>query len=389
MSKERLFTVGITVYNNESYLYEVLDSIFMQTYPNIEIVISDDGSKKFDKDKYEEYIAKHKGENVTNYIICQQQVNVGTVKNANFILSKAKGEYFMFIAADDTFYDKHVLQRFANEFEKKGENCRILSASVAMCTENVNEVLNVAPGYRAIEFIKKSSSEEMFVRLANEYTVPAGGSCYRRKLFEELNNYDEEYKLIEDGPFFIRMARLGYQFYWIDDMVATRHRDGGISHGNRNNGSKTYQKYVEDEMLFFEKEVIPYKERIPSDKFYISMQKYEYLKKQYYDMFIKQQKTFFERIRYLKKQGWLKTILKQSIKNTVRCLYNCLKLVYYNLPKLSIGLVVLFFLARELKIGIALQLGVMSMITVGSWLILKMLSILRYIFAICKRGGRI
>lgn len=49
MSKERLFTVGITVYNNESYLSEVLDSIFMQTYPNIEIVISDDGSKKFDK----------------------------------------------------------------------------------------------------------------------------------------------------------------------------------------------------------------------------------------------------------------------------------------------------------------------------------------------------
>ena len=50
-----LFTVVVLSYNNSKYLEECLDSILMQSYPEIEIIIADDCSKEFDDDKYKAY----------------------------------------------------------------------------------------------------------------------------------------------------------------------------------------------------------------------------------------------------------------------------------------------------------------------------------------------
>ena len=54
-----LFSVIILVYNNSVYLTECIDSILMQTYPNIELIIADDHSLSFDEEYFKDYIQKH------------------------------------------------------------------------------------------------------------------------------------------------------------------------------------------------------------------------------------------------------------------------------------------------------------------------------------------
>ena len=40
------------------FIYEALDSVFKQNYPNIELIVTDDKSKSFDKKTVIDYIEK-------------------------------------------------------------------------------------------------------------------------------------------------------------------------------------------------------------------------------------------------------------------------------------------------------------------------------------------
>ena len=56
--KKPLVSCITTTYKKFDYLYQTLDSVFMQDYPNIEIIIGDDGSPDFPEKKIWKYIKK-------------------------------------------------------------------------------------------------------------------------------------------------------------------------------------------------------------------------------------------------------------------------------------------------------------------------------------------
>lgn len=64
-----LFSVIILTYNNTEYLFGLLDSLFKQTYNNIELIISDDASTSFDMNKIDNYIKSNKKNNIVSYQI--------------------------------------------------------------------------------------------------------------------------------------------------------------------------------------------------------------------------------------------------------------------------------------------------------------------------------
>ena len=64
-----LFTVVVLSYNNSQYIEGCLDSVLLQTYPEIEIIIADDCSKEFDADRYKAYCEKNNKGNINNVIV--------------------------------------------------------------------------------------------------------------------------------------------------------------------------------------------------------------------------------------------------------------------------------------------------------------------------------
>ena len=90
-------SIIMPVYNVEAYLRECLDSILVQTLSDIEIICVDDGSTDSSRDIL--YAYAEKDHRVT--VLCQQNQTAGAARN--YGMSVAKGEYLIFLDADDFF----------------------------------------------------------------------------------------------------------------------------------------------------------------------------------------------------------------------------------------------------------------------------------------------
>jgi len=88
-----LVSVCMPCYNAGKYVAEALDSVLAQTYPNIEIIVVNDGSK----DNSAEVLERYRSSGVK--VIHQE--NRGQCAAANRAFAESRGEYIKFFDADD------------------------------------------------------------------------------------------------------------------------------------------------------------------------------------------------------------------------------------------------------------------------------------------------
>ena len=91
----KLVSIIIPTYNTEMYISSCINSVLNQSYPNIEIIIINDGST----DNTEKEILKFKDSRI-HYI---KQKNQGVSVARNTALKIINGDYFCFLDADDLF----------------------------------------------------------------------------------------------------------------------------------------------------------------------------------------------------------------------------------------------------------------------------------------------
>lgn len=103
-NQEDLVSVIITNYNYGMYLAEAVESIFNQTYKNIELVIINDGSTDNSDSVIKELLRKNPDKNVV-YI---NRENKGVVYTRNEGIEVAKGEYISYLDADDFFNSDYI-----------------------------------------------------------------------------------------------------------------------------------------------------------------------------------------------------------------------------------------------------------------------------------------
>jgi len=112
-SKMPLVSIGVPVFNGENGLGCALDSLLAQDYPNLEIIISDNGSTDATPEICRKYIQKD-----PRVTYCRSEKNLGTIYNFNRVVELASGKYFMWAAHDD----QHELS-FVSACVAKMEQC--------------------------------------------------------------------------------------------------------------------------------------------------------------------------------------------------------------------------------------------------------------------------
>lgn len=245
-----LVTIITPTYKGSETLFGAISSILIQTYTSIEYILIDDGTKGFNKELVENFIEKNKRDNLVKYCVLVNKRNIGTVKTFNNALKISSGEYVFNLADDDEFYDENVLFDWVNEFIKTGES--IITGNRIVYDNSLLNVITKEPNDLDKEFIKNSSPEDLFEKMAG-YNMVFGCSTARKKsLLDSVDGFDERYRIIEDYPSNLRFLRMGIRIHYFDRDVV-KYRLGGISFSER-----VDNRYFRESDKIFKNEIAPY-----------------------------------------------------------------------------------------------------------------------------------
>lgn len=102
-----LITVILPIYNVEDYIEKCVDSVLQQTYPNIEVLLINDGSTDNTRNVLEKY-ASH-----PNCTIIDKE-NSGQCDCRYLGLEKSKGDFLYFMDSDDTLVPDGLEKLYAS-----------------------------------------------------------------------------------------------------------------------------------------------------------------------------------------------------------------------------------------------------------------------------------
>ena len=215
-----LVSIAIPSYNGEKYIAETIQSALNQTYPNIEVVISDDNSKDRTVEIIKEFMAKH--DNVRLEI---QAGNSGPVKNANAAIRMGKGEFFIILDHDDLLPPHHV-ERILKWFTSP--DIALVHCNAMRIDSDGKEVKFVG---RDKEKIKQTKNPLKYLCFNN--TIPSCGAMFRRSAFDAIGGQDESFYYDGEWDSYIRYAEKFRFAYATDTYGYYRVHETNISHALR------------------------------------------------------------------------------------------------------------------------------------------------------------
>ena len=274
--KMPLCTIFITYYNTGDILYETIDSVLSQDYPNIELIISDDASTRVPMpiEKVESYVRERMRGNVKQLVVRCNEKNLGTVKHVELIRDLSTGEYCCGIAGDDLFNDEHVISVMVTRFEELGPKAEYMIGQVEMFDQHMQKSYGYCVQKHIIVLLKEENWAELYRQEMTACQL-VGQCMIRRSLFQKMPRMSDRYKLVEDYSTHMWLLRNGFPIYWCD-IVMVKHRGGGMSHGNISNNPQVFIDYCQDYMTVFEEEVEPYRNNIDTQTYEKAAEAYEF-----------------------------------------------------------------------------------------------------------------
>lgn len=199
-SVQGMVSVVLPVFNCEKYLGEAADSVLSQTYPNIELIIVDDGSSDRSGEIADSYLKKDSRVKV----IHQKNMKLPAALNNGFKI--ASGEYYTWTSADNIMLPD-CLEILAAELERD-RTCDMVFGNMRLIDEN-GEILRGKGWYEfpplSGNVILPDSVDNLSV-VANN-TIGAA-FLYRAGINFVLQPYNEDLFTLEDYDYFMRINNL-------------------------------------------------------------------------------------------------------------------------------------------------------------------------------------
>lgn len=180
-------SIIIPTYNTGRYVLDAIDSVLAQSYPNVELIVVDDGST----DDTSALLQQHAG-NFTRF----RQANAGQSAAMNFGWQQSSGELLGYLSADDRMHPKAV---------------EVIVEAMASAPDAVLAYPDFCVIDEHSEPVRTVTTPEYEERLliANFQCLPGPGALFRRTVWEKVGGWNTELRNIPDMDFFLRLCQFG------------------------------------------------------------------------------------------------------------------------------------------------------------------------------------
>lgn len=202
-----LVSVIIPTYNHGKYLLEAVESVWLQKYPLVEVIIVDDGSI----DNTKEIVELITG---VKYIY---QNNQGLSAARNTGIKNSKGEYFIFLDADDWLLPESIATNVG--YLKKDDSLAFVSGAhdkIFVETGQSEEEVQVINHHHYLHFLQ------------GNYIGMHATIMYRSWVFKEFL-YDVNLRACEDYDLYFKISRKFPVLHHTSKIAAYRIHDANMS----------------------------------------------------------------------------------------------------------------------------------------------------------------
>jgi glycosyltransferase involved in cell wall biosynthesis len=203
-----LVSVVIPAYNATTFLAKTLDSVLVQTYPNLEIIVVDDGSTDS---------TPHLLDSYGDRICVLRQANAGQAAARNYGAREAHGELLAFLDSDDLWDPDKIA-------DQVGLLNRFPEALATYCDHRtIDEQGRLLASSAALSSPRPSGNILRTLLMGSCITTP-GLVLLRRRAFDVAGGFDETPMMRghEDSALWLRLATQGSFVYSPHTLVSYR-----------------------------------------------------------------------------------------------------------------------------------------------------------------------
>lgn len=229
-----LVTVIISSYNHAQYIEETIKSVINQTYPNIELLVIDDGSS----DNSVEKLTVLQKEFGFELLI---QENKGLSKTLNEAIDRSKGEYIITFGSDDIMLPERIAIQIAYIADKP--EVGICAGNMDLIDSNSQLYPEDKQKHRHIPF-RRLDFDDIF--LDRKPGAMAATLLFRKEALIKVGGFDPTIRL-EDVYIMLAITHAGYFMDVLSEVISLYRQHPTNTYKNLpfmfDNSYKTYERF--------------------------------------------------------------------------------------------------------------------------------------------------
>ena len=214
-----LVSVVIPVYNGANYMREAIDSALNQTYPNVEIIVVNDGST----DGGETHkVALSYGDKIRYF----KKENGGVSSALNYGIKQMKGRYFNWLSHDDIHLPQKIEKQMNAVFSYKGIKPIVCICNFILIDEKGVEFARPLNDFE--KYFKKSS--KVLLGADINFIISGDATLINKELFDTYGMFDESLFAAQETDIWYRLSDVAEFIFIPDHLVKYRIHCEAVTH---------------------------------------------------------------------------------------------------------------------------------------------------------------
>jgi len=222
-----LVTVIVPAFNHDKYIIQALDSVYRQTYPNIELIFIDDHSKDDSLLVTTEWAGNVDiKKRFSRLCLLRNEVNIGAHASINRGITEAKGIVVLILNSDDIFAHTRI-EHLVKAMSQSGAGFAF--SKVTPIDENAAKIAEVdlpallSESFQFADAVALKYPSLGFGFLEKNLAISTGNLAIHRALFEKIGNFrslqyvhDWDFALraiLETEPVYVAKPLYGYRIH--------------------------------------------------------------------------------------------------------------------------------------------------------------------------------